>query len=94
MTQSFAAPFSLEGTHVRLEPLRPEHAPMLWEIVKHHLDDMFRWIPYRLQSLENFDAFNRQVLDEQQRGLSIPFATLERSSGKVEIGRASCRERV
>jgi RimJ/RimL family protein N-acetyltransferase len=83
MTKPFPAPFSLDGAHVRLEPLRPEHAPMLWEIVKEHLDDMFRWIPYRLQSLQDFEAFNRQVLDEQRRGLSIPFATVERSSGKV-----------
>jgi RimJ/RimL family protein N-acetyltransferase len=83
MTKPFPAPFSLEGTHVRLEPLRPEHALMLWEIVKEHLDNMFRWIPYRLQSLQDFEAFSRQVLDEQRRGLSIPFATVERSSGKV-----------
>jgi RimJ/RimL family protein N-acetyltransferase len=83
MTKPFPAPFSLDGAHVRLEPLRPEHAPMLWEIVKEQLDDMFRWIPYRLQSLQDFEAFSRQVLDEQGRGLSIPFATVERSSGKV-----------
>jgi RimJ/RimL family protein N-acetyltransferase len=83
MTKPFPAPFSLDGAHVRLEPLRPEHAPMLWEIVKEQLDDMFRWIPYRLQSLQDFEAFSRQVLDEQRRGLSIPFATVERSSGKV-----------
>jgi N-acetyltransferase len=82
-TQSFVAPFLLEGTHVRLDPLGPEHAPLLWDIVKDHLDDMFRWIPYRLQSLQDFEGFNRQVLDEQKRGLSIPFASVERSSGKV-----------
>ena len=83
MTQSLPAPFLLEGTHVRLEPLRPEHAPMLWEIVKDHLDDMFRWIPYQLQSLQDFEAFNRQVAEEVKRGVSLPFATLERGSGKV-----------
>jgi RimJ/RimL family protein N-acetyltransferase len=83
MTKPFPAPFSLDGAYIRLEPLRPEHAPMLWEIVKEQLDDMFRWIPYRLQSLQDFEAFSRQVLDEQRRGLSIPFATVERSSGKV-----------
>jgi RimJ/RimL family protein N-acetyltransferase len=82
-TNSFIAPFSLEGTHVRLEPLRAEHAPLLWEIVKGHLDDMFRWIPYRLQSLQDFEAFNRLVLEEQERGLSLAFATVERSSGHV-----------
>ncbi|HEX3739627.1 MAG TPA: GNAT family protein [Terriglobales bacterium] len=83
MTQSLPAPFLLEGTHVRLEPLRPEHAPLLWEIVRDHLDDMFRWIPYRLQSLQDFEAFNRQVAEEVKRGVSLPFATLERGSGKV-----------
>lgn len=82
-TNSFIAPASLEGTHVRLEPLRAEHAPLLWEIVKGHLDDMFRWIPYRLQSLQDFEAFNRQVLEEQERGLSLPFATVERSSDNI-----------
>jgi N-acetyltransferase len=56
---------------------------MLWDIVKDHLDGMFRWIPYRLESLQDFEAFSRQVLDEQQRGLSIPFATFERSSNRV-----------
>ena len=82
-THSFITPFPLEGTHVRLEPLGSEHAPLLWEIVKEHLDDMFRWIPYRLESLQDFEAFNRHVLDEQERGLSLPFATVERGSGKV-----------
>ena len=82
-THSLIAPFSLQGTHVRLEPLRPEHAPLLWEIVKEHLDDMFRWIPYRLQTLQDFEDFSRQVLDEQKRGLSVPFATFERSSSRI-----------
>jgi RimJ/RimL family protein N-acetyltransferase len=66
-----------------LDPLSPEHAPLLWEIVKGHLDDIFRWIPYRLQSLHDFEAFNRQVLEEKERGLSLPFATIERGSGDV-----------
>ena len=77
------SPFSLEGRHVRLEPLRPEHASVLWEIAKDHLADLFQWIPYRLQTLEDFEKFNRQVLDEQARGLTVPFATVERASNVV-----------
>jgi RimJ/RimL family protein N-acetyltransferase len=77
------SPFSLEGRYVRLEPLRPEHATLLWEIAKDHLADLFQWIPYRLHSLEDFEKFNRQVLDEQARGLTVPFATVERSSNAV-----------
>jgi len=72
------SPFSLEGRHVRLEPLRPEHTSVLWEIAKDH-----QWIPYRLQSVEDFEKFNRQVLDEQARGLTVPFATVERASNAV-----------
>ena len=77
------SPFSLEGRHVRLEPLRPEHTSVLWEIAKDHLADLFQWIPYRLQSVEDFEKFNRQVLDEQARGLTVPFATVERASNAV-----------
>jgi RimJ/RimL family protein N-acetyltransferase len=75
--------FSLEGINVRLEPLRPEHAPLLWEIAKDHLEDLFQWIPYRLCSLEHFQEFNRQVLDEQERGMTIPFATFESNSNQI-----------
>jgi len=78
-----ASIFTLEGAYVRLEPLRSEHAPMLWEIAKDHLQELFQWIPYRLESLEDFREFNRHVLDEQQRGLTVPFATFERSSRQI-----------
>lgn len=77
------SPFSLEGRFVRLEPLRAEHATLLWEVAKDHLADLFQWIPYQLNSLEDFQAFNRQVLEEQARGLTVPFATIERGSNQV-----------
>jgi len=77
------SPFSLEGRYVRLEPLWPEHATVLWEVAKDHLADLFQWIPYQLNSLEDFQAFNRQVLEEQARGLTIPFSTVERGSNQV-----------
>jgi len=77
------SPFSLEGRYVRLEPLRPEHATLLWEVAKDHLADLFQWIPYQLNSLEDFQAFNRQVLEEQARGVTIPFSTVERGSNQV-----------
>lgn len=76
-------PFTLTGEHVRLEPLRAEHAPLLWEIAKDNLADLFQWIPYQLKSLEDFKEFNRSVLDEQSRGNSLPFATFELKSNHV-----------
>lgn len=77
------APVTLQGKYVRLEPLRPEHAAKLWEIAKDHLHELFRWIPYRLESLEDFQVFNRHILEEQKRGLTVPFATFERKSGQI-----------
>jgi N-acetyltransferase len=82
-TSSAVSLFTLKGTHVRLEPLRPDHAPMLWEIAKDHLGDLFRWIPYRLESLTEFKEFNARVLDEQEHGLSIPFATFQREPNQI-----------
>jgi len=77
------SPFTLEGEHVRLEPLQPKHAPLLWEIAKNHLVELFQWIPYQLESLKNFQEFNARVLDEQKHGLSVPFATFERGSDQL-----------
>jgi N-acetyltransferase len=77
------SPFSLQGAQVRLEPLRTEHASWLWEIAKDHLAGLFQWIPYQLKSLEDFQEFNRSVLDEQSRGVSLPFATFELKSNHI-----------
>jgi RimJ/RimL family protein N-acetyltransferase len=77
------SPFTLDGKHVRLEPLRAEHAPLLWEIAKSDLADIFQWIPYRLETFADFEQFNAQVLDEQKRGLTVPFATFRRDSGQI-----------
>jgi RimJ/RimL family protein N-acetyltransferase len=56
---------------------------MLWQIAKDHLTDLFQWIPYRLESLPDFRGFNQRVLDEQARGLSIPFATFQRKTNQI-----------
>jgi len=56
---------------------------MLWEIAKDHLGDLFRWIPYRLESLTEFKEFNARVLDEQARGVSVPFATFQRQPNQI-----------
>ena len=58
-TNPVISPLGLEGRHVRLEPLRAEHAAALWEIAKNDLGDLFQWIPYPLKSLSHFEQFNR-----------------------------------
>lgn len=77
------APFVLEGDNVCLEPLQPGHAGLLWEIAKNDLADLFQWIPYRLESLGDFEQFNAHVLAEQERGISLPFATYAREGSQI-----------
>ena len=76
-------PLTLEGTVVRLEPLRHEHAELFWDAAHDTLEDIFRWIPYRMATREDFTQLVQKAHDEQQRGESIVFATVERTSGRV-----------
>ncbi len=85
-SQSSASPFvpvTLEGRAVRLEPLRPEHEPLFWEVAKDDLADIFRWIPYPMLSPDDFHLYMDRAFAEQQAGLSVVFATIERASGTV-----------
>lgn len=76
-------PLTLEGSVVRLEPIRREHAEKFWEVAKDALEDIFRWIPYAMKSPQDFCNLIEKTLQEQERGDSVAFATVERSSGRV-----------
>ena len=76
-------PITLNGSTVRLEPIRREHAEIFWEVAADALDDIFRWIPYRMKTREDFQRLVEKAFAEQERGESVAFATLERSSGRV-----------
>lgn len=95
---NIALPLTLEGSVVRLEPIRHEHAQMFWEVAKDDLDDIFRWIPYSMKTPGDFQELTSKAFDEQKRGESVVFATVERSSGRVigstrfmNIDRVNCR---
>lgn len=74
---------TLEGSAVRLKPLRRRHAAILWEVGKDHADEMFKWIPYRMKSLEDIQAAVDKALAERDRCESVPFVTEELSFSKV-----------
>ncbi|MGA7909827.1 MAG: GNAT family protein [Candidatus Sulfotelmatobacter sp.] len=76
-------PVTLSGQTVLLEPLQQEHALAFWEAAKDAVDDIFRWIPYRVQTLEDFQRLVDKAFGEQARGESVVFATIERRSGRV-----------
>jgi len=77
------APLTLEGSVVRLEPIRCEHTQLLWEAAKDALDDIFRWIPYSMKTPEDFERLIDKAFAEQERRESIVFATVERHSQRV-----------
>jgi RimJ/RimL family protein N-acetyltransferase len=77
------SPLTLEGSFVRLEPIRHEHAELFWEVAKPDLEDIFRWIPYSMKTREDFQRLIDKAFTEQERGESIVFATVERASGRV-----------
>jgi RimJ/RimL family protein N-acetyltransferase len=68
---------------VCLEPIRREHARLFWEAANDALDDIFQWIPYRMKTPEDFQQVLDKAIAEQERGESLVFATVERSSGRV-----------
>lgn len=76
-------PVTLEGSVVRLEPLRREHGELFWAIAKNELEDIFRWTPYSMKTPEDFQRLVDKAFDEQERGESVVFATVERSSGRA-----------
>ena len=76
-------PVTLEGSFVRLEPIRREHAELFWAVAKNELEDIFRWIPYAMKTGEDFRALIDKAFAEQDRGDSVVFATVERSSGRA-----------
>jgi RimJ/RimL family protein N-acetyltransferase len=74
-------PVTLEGSHVRLEPLSESHHDALCAV---GLDpELWRWIPIQVLDRDQMMNFIRRELVEQEQGTSIPFATVERSSGTI-----------
>ncbi len=74
-------PVTLEGRFVRLEPLSLAHYAGLCEVGLE--EELWRWTPNRLRTAEDMRDYIRAALDEQAAGRALPFATLERASGRA-----------
>ncbi|MGB7925870.1 MAG: GNAT family protein [Pyrinomonadaceae bacterium] len=71
----------LEGQHVRLEPLRLEHHARLCEV---GLDEeIWRWTTSLIRTPEEMRAYIETALKEAAAGVALPFATIEKASGRV-----------
>lgn len=74
-------PVVLEGEHVRLEPLSLAHLQGLCDIGI--VEELWRWIPVPVATPEQMKAYIDLALTERANGMSMPFAQIERASGRV-----------
>ena len=75
------APVALEGRYVRLEPLTKTHLAGLAEV---GLDEeLWRWIPVPVRTVEELAGYIDSALEEQMRGVSLPFALIEKATGRA-----------
>jgi N-acetyltransferase len=77
-------PVILEGKVVRLEPMSLDHLPGLIAV---GLDsDIWRWMPKSIQTPGEMRAYVEKALEGRASGGEMPFATIEKSSGRVVGG--------
>ena len=74
-------PVTLSGPFVRLVPLSLEHVPALARV---GLDPvLWRWIPVPVTSASEMHAYVASALEDQARGLALPFAIVDAASAEV-----------
>jgi N-acetyltransferase len=74
-------PVTLDGAHVRLEPLAREHHGGLCEIGLNEL--LWRWIPVPVVTAADMTAYMEKAFAEQASGASLPFVLVEKASGRL-----------
>jgi RimJ/RimL family protein N-acetyltransferase len=75
------SPVTLEGAHVRLEPLAKAHLAGLAAV---GLDEgLWLWIPVPVRTAQEMAGYIETALEEQERGVSLPFALIEKATRRV-----------
>jgi RimJ/RimL family protein N-acetyltransferase len=75
-------PLTLEGRYIRLEPLAPAHQEQLCAVGFD--DNIWRWSPRApIRTPEDMQRYIESALQQQARGASLPFATIDRASGRA-----------
>lgn len=75
------APITLQGDIVRLEPLALSHVDDLARVAFDA--DLWRWVPTQVTNRQELEAYVAEALDEQARGVSLPFAVIEKQGGRA-----------
>jgi len=75
------SPVTLAGRYIRLEPLTLAHVPALAQAGLH--PELWRLQPAAINNEHDMHTYVVQALEDQQRGLSLPFAIVRQSDGEV-----------
>jgi len=74
-------PVTLSGPFVRLVPLSLDHVPALARV---GLDpELWRWVPTPVSTADEMHAYVASALDDQTRGLALPFVIVAAASNEV-----------
>lgn len=89
------APVTLRGRTVTLAPLSLDHVADLGDVL---LDaELWRWTVAVVRTPEELRTYVERALDEERRGVSLPFALIdaasERAIGSTRFGNVSARDR-
>jgi RimJ/RimL family protein N-acetyltransferase len=75
------ASITLEGRHVRLEPLEPHHADALIDVA---LDPrIWEFTSTMLRNADEVRKYVQTAIDGQQAGTAVPFVTIDRMTNQV-----------
>ena len=80
-TEMKVSPVTLEGRHVRLEPLSQAHHADLSAVGL--AEELWRWIPTPVRTPQEMSGYIQTALDEQARGESLPFALIEKAGNRA-----------
>jgi len=74
-------PVTLQGSIVRLEPMRADHVDALTLVGLE--PEIWRWIPSQVTTREEMQAYVMKALEELQQGVALPFVTIANPSEEV-----------
>jgi RimJ/RimL family protein N-acetyltransferase len=74
-------PVTLEGKRVRLEPMRADHLDAL--TAAGAFDILWKWTGNKATTREDMKDYMDIALKEAAAGVSLPFVTIDRKSGRI-----------
>ncbi len=79
----YSEPVVLNGRHVRLQPMLPEHAEGLFEAMRGD-EELWRYLPTAIPgNLSEMQGWVCERLELHQRGENLPFTVFDLASGSI-----------